>query len=128
MDIIEVDANLFEDQSAWDTGTDFISNISLVNFYSLANAQARINGGEINSPSELLNISLANISLANISLANISLVNFYSLANISLVNISLANNQSAQDFSLPLRNFISLANNDNTGIVTILTEEDKNEN
>ena len=125
IDIIEVDARLFEDPDDWSSGTDFISNISLVNFISLANTQAQINGGQVNNPSELLNISLANLSLANISLANISLANFISLANISLVNISLANNSQSQDFSLPLRNFISLANNDNTGIVTILSEEDK---
>lgn len=125
MDVIEIDARLFEDPDDWQQGTDFISNISLVNFLSLANTQAQINGGQVNNPTELLNISLANISLANISLANISLANFISLANISLANISLANNQSTQDFSLPLRNFVSLANNDNTGIVTILSEEDK---
>lgn len=129
MDIIEVDARLLEPTQNLQQGTDFIGNISLANFISLANTRANSLGGTARADYLLTNISLANISLANISLANISLANFISLANISLANISLANislanGETLLDFQLPLRNFISLANNHNTDIISIIAEED----
>ncbi|MBX2814605.1 MAG: S8 family serine peptidase [Saprospiraceae bacterium] len=138
MEIIEVDARLLVDDPSSNlvNGTNVIGNLSLVNFLSLANNTAYENSATTGDPElnlSLANLSLANLSLANyaeienignLSLANLSLANFLSLANLSLVNLSLANGTSVEDFSLPLRNFLSLANSDNTGLVTILTPAD----